>query len=118
MSGPLKYIMSKLFFDHLLDFKKLDNQIKKVAKTSEEREEIWLLVDEIIHHRALGCILDHLPVDSHEEFMTLFHKSPHNQDLLFGYLKNKVSENIEELLSQELGIVSDELLGEIQNPKS
>ena len=109
--------MSKLFFDHLLDLDKLDKHIKKVTKSSEEREELWLLVDEIVHHKALGCILDKLPRDSHEEFLTLFHKSPHNQDLLFGYLRNKIGENIEELLSQELGIMSDEILGEIQNPK-
>ena len=107
--------MSKLFFDHLLNLDKLDKQIKKVTKSSEEREEIWLLVDEIVHHKALECILDKLPKDLHNEFLTLFHKSPHNQDLLFGYLKNKISENIEELLSQELGLVSDEILSEIED---
>ena len=107
--------MSKLFFDHLLNLDKLDKQIKKVTKSSEEREEIWLLVDEIVHHKALECILDKLPKDAHVEFLTLFYKSPHNQDLLFGYLKNKISKNIEELLSQELGLVSDEILSEIED---
>ena len=106
--------MSKLFFDHLLNLDKLDKKIKKVAKTTEEREELWLLVDEIIHHKVLDSILGKLPKDSHEEFLVLFHKSPHNQDLLFGYLKNKIGENIEELISQELGLVSDEILSEIE----
>lgn len=106
--------MSKLFFDHLLELEKLDREIKKVARTREEREEIWALVDEIIHHKALGCILDQLPRDNHEEFLELFHRSPHDEDLLFGYLKEKVGKNIKEVLKTELGNLAFELLKEIQ----
>lgn len=95
--------MSKLFFDHLLQLDDFDREIKKVAKTQEEREELWLLVDEIIHHKALGCILDRLPRENHEEFLEMFHKAPHDEEYLFGYLRAKIGKNIEELLKQELG---------------
>jgi hypothetical protein len=106
--------MSKLFFDHLLELEKVDRQIKKVAKTKEEREELWLLVDEIIHHKAIGCILDKLPKENHKEFLEMFHSSPHDEELLFGYLKGKVGENIEEIIKQELGDFAFELLNDIK----
>ena len=95
--------MSKLFFDHLLSLDQLDREIKKIAKTQEEREELWLLVDEIIHHKVLGCILDKLPQTHHEEFLEMFHKSPQDEEFLFGYLREKIDKNIEEILRQELG---------------
>lgn len=110
--------MTKLFFDHLLNLDKLEKEIKKVAKTPEEREEIWHLVDEIIHHKALGCVLDHLPKDNHEEFIEMFTKAPHNESMIFDYLKDRISENIEEILARELGVVSSEILSEFQNPDS
>ncbi len=105
--------MSKLFFDHLLDFKDLDREVKKIAKTPDEREEIWKLIDEIVHHKVLGCILDNLPRKNHEEFLELFHKSPHDEVLLMGYLKRMIGENFEELLKQEIGSISVDLLREI-----
>lgn len=105
--------MSKLFFDHLLDLKELDREVKKVVKTPEEREEFWGMIDEIIHHRVMGCILDNLPKENHREFLEMFHKSPHNEPLLMGYLKKQIGENFEELLRQELGTISSDLLNEL-----
>ncbi len=102
--------MSKLFFDHLLSLDTLDKEIKKIAKTSEEREELWLLVDEIIHHKVFEVILDRLPKDSHQEFLEMVHKSPHDGDYLFGYLKTKIGDNIEEILRAELGNITYEIL--------
>lgn len=107
--------MSKLFFDHLVELKEIDKEIKKVAKTSEERQELWMLVDEIVHHKALGCILDQLPRDNHEEFLELFHKSPYDEDLLFGYLKEKIGKNVRQILKTELGNLAFELLEEIRS---
>ncbi|HET7099339.1 MAG TPA: hypothetical protein VFI61_03850 [Patescibacteria group bacterium] len=107
--------MSKLFFDHLLSLDKLDHEIKKIAKTQEEREELWVLVDEIIHHKVFHLILDKLPRDNHEEFLEMFHKAPHDEAYLFGYLKEKIGENIEEILRQELGDVTYEILTNTTN---
>jgi hypothetical protein len=107
--------MSKLFYDYLVELKEIDKQIKKVAKTSEEREELWGLVDEIVHHKVMGCILDKLPRVHHEEFLDLFHKSPHDEELLFTYLRKKVGDNIEDLIKQEIGVLSDELLEDIKS---
>ena len=109
--------MSKLFVDHLVELKKIDREIKKVAKTSEEREELWGLVDEIVHHKVMGCILDKLPRDNHEEFLEMYHKSPHDDELIFGYLKTKAGPDIEETIKQEIGALSTELLEEINSSK-
>lgn len=109
--------MSKIFLDRLLILDDLDRQVKRAAATPEEREEIWHLIDEIIHHKAMGCILDNLPRKHHEEFLEMFHESPHDEDLIFGYLKEKVGENVEEILKQELGSLAFELLSEVKSSK-
>jgi hypothetical protein len=107
--------MSKLFFDRLIELKEIDKQIKKVVKTAEEREELWALVDEIVHHKVMGCILDKLPREHHEEFLELFHRSPHDEELLFTYLRGKVGDNIESLIKQEIGVFSADLLKDIKS---
>lgn len=106
--------MSKLFFDHLLEFKKIDKEVKKVAKTAEEREELWALVDEIVHHKVMGCILDKLPRPHHEEFLDMFHSTPHDEELIFGYLRTKVGADVEEKLKMEISRISEELLNEMK----
>ena len=85
-----------------------------MAKSTEEREELWGLVDEIIHHKVMGCILDKLPRESHEEFLDMFHTSPHDEELIFGYLRTKVGPDIEENLKEEIAKISEELLGEMK----
>lgn len=109
--------MSKLFFDHLLKSEKLEKEINKVAKTQEEKEELWLIVDEIMHHRVMGCVLDKLPKDSHHEFLTIFEHAPHDEKFIFDYLKKKVGENIEEILEAEIGKVTMELLETVGSSK-
>jgi hypothetical protein len=107
--------MSKLFFDNLIEFKEIDKQIKKVVKDSTEREELWLLIDEIIHHKVMGCILCKLSKEHHEEFLDMFHKSPHDEELIFKYLRTKIGDNIESLIQQEIGDLSSDLLKEIKS---
>ncbi len=109
--------MSKIFFDHLVEFETVEAEIKKASKTPEEKEELWKIVDDIVNHKALGFILDKLPIQNHDEFLEKFHQTPHSPDL-FDYLKEKIGENIEELLRQELGNLAYELLGEIRSTKS
>ena len=109
--------MSKLFFDKLIAFEEVEKVIKKHSTSKEEREELWQLVDEMIHHRVLGCVLDKLPANHHQEFLEKFHQSPHDESLI-GYLTEKIGENAEELIKQEIGSLAYELLQEIQNSNS
>ncbi|OGM75673.1 hypothetical protein A2210_02975 [Candidatus Woesebacteria bacterium RIFOXYA1_FULL_40_18] len=105
--------MSKLFFDHLVSLEDVEKEIKKVATSKEEKEELWGLVDEIMHHKVMGCILDKLPRDNHEEFLEMFHKHPHDETLI-DYLQEKIGENIEELIKGEIGNLAFEILNEIK----
>ena len=105
--------MSKIFFDHLVEFETVEAEIKKASKTPEEKEELWRIVDDIVNHKALAFILDKLPIQHHGEFLEKFHQAPHDADL-FNYLSEKIGENIEELLRQELGDLAYGLLEDIK----
>lgn len=106
--------MSKIFYDHLLVFEEVEKKINSMEISEEERNELWNLVDEMVHHRALRLILERLPKESHVEFLDKFHKAPYDQSLM-NYLKEKIGQNIEELLKQELGEVAYEVLTEIKS---
>ncbi len=108
--------MSKLFFDNLIVFEEVENKIDSIAKTEEERNELWGIVDSLIRHRALGLIFEKLPKTYHPEFLNMFHQAPHDETLI-DYLKEKIGENIEELLRQELGNLAYELLEEFASAK-
>ena len=101
--------MSKVFYDDLLDLSKVEKKIKKIARTHEEREELYKLVDEIVHHRVVGCILEKLPKDHHQEFLTKFIEKPHDNGLL-EYLKQKIEVDIVEFIKKEIHELVLELL--------
>jgi hypothetical protein len=102
--------MSKLFFDHLVVFEEIEGKIKKTASSKEEREELWGLVDEVTTHKVLEKILDRLPRAHHEEFLELFHKCPHDEIVIFGYLRDKAGKSIEDDLKQDLKNLEADLL--------
>lgn len=110
--------MSKLFYDHLIVLGDLDREIGNSVGGEEEKHELWKLVDEIIHHKVMGIILDKLPRDSHEEFADLVTKFPHDEERIFDYLKKKIDKNIEEVLREELGTLSYEILNEAKKSKT
>lgn len=105
--------MSKIFYDHLLNLEEVAKEINKVARDKEEKEELWNLVDEMVHHKVLGCILDKLDKRDHEEFLYRFHETPHSDNIIT-FLKSKIGENIEELIKQEIGGLAFDLLEEIR----
>jgi hypothetical protein len=101
--------MSKVFYDRLISLEQLEKEIKKHAKTKEEREELYELVDEMIHHKVVGCILDKLPNNHHKEFLTKFAKRPYD-DGLMDYLKEKIVDDVEEFIRAEINSLAVELL--------
>ena len=64
----------------------------------------------------MGLVLDKLPAKFHKEFLEKFHQAPYDEALL-DYLKEKIGENIEELLRQELGNLAYELLADFSQAK-
>ncbi|MBI2103468.1 hypothetical protein HYT59_00520 [Candidatus Woesebacteria bacterium] len=105
--------MSSIFYDHLISLDEVEKLIKESVEAPEEREELWQLIDEIIHHKVLGCIFDHLPKEHHAEFLEKIHKFPHDHKLI-SYLNNKITQNIEEIIKQEIGNLTYELLQEFK----
>ncbi len=108
--------MSKVFYDHLIVLKEVDVFIKKATDSQEEKEELWGLVDEIVHHKVLDVILGKLPRSHHNDFLEMFHSHPHDENLM-SYLKEKIGENIEEIIRQEIGDLALNLLEDIKEKK-
>jgi hypothetical protein len=108
--------MSKIFYDRLVSLEKVEKEISKIAQSPEEKEDLHKLVDEYIHHRMMDCILDRLPAQHHERFLTQVSESPHH-DGLWDLLKNTISDDIENFLRDEAFKIGVELLAIIK-PKS
>ena len=104
--------MSKIFYDDLVDLSKVEKKINKVARSEEEKHELWKTVDEIVHHRVMGCILRRLPREHHEDFLDKFRRRPHDEGL-FEYLKEKIKDDIKFFIKEEALKLGYELLGEL-----
>ncbi len=81
--------MSKIFYDYLIDLKSLEKAIKKASKTEEEILELSSITDELVHHKVIQSILENLPKENHLEFLDMFQKAPHD-DQISKYLKEKI----------------------------
>lgn len=104
--------MSKLFFDQLLNLDKLDKTVKEAANTHDEKIELWQVIDEIIHHKVLHCVLDKLPKNYHKEFVERFTKAPYDEKLLL-YLRERVKVDIESIIKEAVALVVVEILSSI-----
>lgn len=104
--------MSKIFYDHLIVLEKVDLVIKDISETSEEREELWRLVDEIVHNRILGVILDYLPSEHHDEFLERFHKFPFDESH-FDWLNQRTHRDIEDVIKEEVRMLEKEIIEEV-----
>ena len=104
--------MSKLFFDDWLDLGKLEREIKRVARTYDEKTELWRIVDEIIHHKVIGCVLDHLPSKHHKEFVKKYLDTPHDEKL-GDYLQDKIQKDVKVLVREVVALAVTEIINEI-----
>jgi len=104
--------MSRIFYDYLISLEKIEIEIKKTVELPEEREELWQIVDEILHHRIISVILDKLPQEHHLEFLENFHSAPHAESHI-NYLSERVVEDIEELIKKEAEKLTNEIIEEV-----
>jgi hypothetical protein len=105
--------MSKIFYDHLIIFEEVELHIKDSAETKEEKEELWQIVDEIVHHRVLHCLLEHLPHDHHQNFLEKYHECPYDEALL-DYLNEKIEGDVEKVIKKEISGLEKEILKELE----
>jgi hypothetical protein len=113
--------MSRIFFDHLVILDEVESEIKSIAESPDEKEELWKLVDDIVQHRVIITILDKLPISYHEEFLTRFHEAPHHEGHL-GYLDDKIQSDeevgdVSAIIKREIDSLREELLKEIKSLK-
>lgn len=101
--------MSKLFFDDLINLKAIDDHIKKIAKSPDEKLEMWDLVDQIVHHKIMDTVLENLPTHHHEEFLDIYHQNPHNEILVFEYLHKKTGEDYKKIIKDRVKQLEIEL---------
>ena len=96
--------MSKIYYDHLIVFEELEVEVNKAARSQEEKEELWKLIDEILHLRILSRILDRL------------HASPYDERLI-NFLNERVNKDIEEFLRKEIKDLEREIIESIKGKK-
>jgi len=107
----------KIFYDHLIEYTEIELGLKDLNLEIEEKEEISRLVDEIIHHKILGCILDNLPSAYHEEFLEKFYQAPYDESHL-DWLREKIGQDVEEIIRREMKKLKEEILESIKTSSS
>ncbi len=105
--------MSKLFFDHLIVREELNVDLDLHQLDATTRSELLQLIDEILNHHALNVVLSHLPKKHHPDFISRLIHDPGDPELL-GYLKSKVTVDIESEIKKHLLKIKTEIKSEIK----
>lgn len=105
--------MSQLFFDKLVKLPKVEREIKFRSDSIEEKTEMWELVDNIVHHSVLDIVLFHLPLEHHDEFLTIYHKCPHDEVLIFEFLHKKSGKDIKDLIKKSIRSLEEDILKDV-----
>jgi hypothetical protein len=101
-----------IFYKNLVTLTKIEILIKKSAISNDEKEELWRIVDEIVHHRIMGCVLGTLPREHHEEFLMKLKNDPHDTELI-NYLEEKTNIKMSEKIRQEIVAIEKEILKDL-----
>lgn len=101
--------MTTLFFDELITANKLNKKINQQCQSTDEKMELWQMVEEIIHHRVLGCCLHHLPQEEHSNFLEMFHSKPFDKRII-KYLDEKTKKNMKKIIKKEINDLTKDLL--------
>lgn len=91
---------------------KVEKLINQSARTPEEKQELWNIVEEIVHHSVMHCILDNLPSEHHEEFLGKFPVTSFDDELI-KYLEEKSGKKITEEIEKTIQRIETEILKEI-----
>lgn len=71
-----------IFYDHLVDWKSVNQRLAEFSLTSGERDELLRLLDETIHFEVMKHLLDVLPLHVHEYFILQVKEAPHSHEQL------------------------------------
>lgn len=95
-----------------MDKTKINKLVQKYAQSDEERMELNMIIDEIIHHRLVGCILDNLAREHHEEFLQKLTEKQLGEELI-AYLEEKSGKEITLKIKQAVTDIETEILQEL-----
>lgn len=101
--------MSKLFFDHLIVFEKVERHFKSMSMSKDEKHELSTMIEDMIHHRALHLILGKLPANDHNEFLQKFLETPY-EDSLIEFINLRIDSDISKHLEEEFKLLEEEIL--------
>lgn len=108
--------MAKTFLDHLIILEEVTSELDIYDIGSEERTEFLNLIHHTTHQHILNVILNHLPREHHESFLTRFQNTPHDPELLM-FLKREIKADIESEIRSEAARIKKELLSEIKKSR-
>lgn len=100
----------KLFYDHLIIIEEIEAVVGRDPK-------LLKLVDSMLQHEILDVIFTYLPREKHEEFLKMFHGSPHDTKLLV-YLQEHSSINIELAILDRANKTKRKILSEVKKHKA
>ncbi len=108
--------MTKVFFDHLVQIDDVIEALDMYSIEEEERRELEILIDEIIHHHVLNLVLSRLPQDRHAEFISHITDRPHDISI-WVYINQHAGNQIEEEVRSVTKKVKEDLKKEIHKAK-
>ena len=100
------------FYDHLVVLDEITSELNVYDLPPEERIEILGLIHHTTQQHLLNVILNHLPQEHHESFLSQFQKTPHDPDLL-AFLKKEIKADIESEIKIQAIRIKKEILAEI-----
>jgi hypothetical protein len=109
--------MSKVYYDHLIILEEVEIEVRNLPNEKEEKMELEHMIEEIIHHKVMERVLNHLPRQNHAEFLDKFTQKPFDHGLI-SYIDEKIEESIEKHISDEIGKLKKELLQDIKKHKA
>lgn len=108
--------MAKTFLDHLIILEEITSELAVYDLPSDEQEEILGLINHTTHQHILNVILNHLPKEHHENFLTKYQAAPHDPELL-AFLKKEIKSDIESEIRIQAKKIKAEILSEIKKSK-
>lgn len=102
---------AKPFYHQWVKTERIYCHVQKAGLKKQEEEEIWSLIEETIHMRAIDAVLEKLPANKHEEFLEKFHREPDDLKLM-AYLRHHIAD-VEKHLEATFSKLEREILKDL-----
>lgn len=95
-----------------INLKKIEKIINSSSHSLEEKEELWKIVEEIVHHRLMTCALDNLDKKHHQDFLNKYSLNRFNEEII-DYLEKQSGKQMRTKLKEEIDSIEKEILLEL-----